>query len=385
VSFLGRLGTRITTAFRRLVRRRTSGGGLAPLGPESPTSSYPQPALQLRRASLDNVPTPPNTASPESAAAQAATAPADIPFDILGQAGSPLATRPMPRVVKDTGPDEVSTDPQRGRSSRPTDKVQPPPYDPLAETDVQLQRGAAGGLWFNPGSTALATALSTSDVAMQRAIDLLVRDRMVVFDVGAGYGLLSMVAARRCTEGRVIAFEPIPDYGALLERSAAKNEMHHLQLERTALADREGTARLQLSRRPGHSRLETAGLPPEPAGFLQVPVRTVDQVVAKNTAPPPDLLVVDVEGAEAAVLRGAAHVLRAARPVVVLSLHGTGGAIAKLLDSFGLDVFALGAGDPRPPAAATRWAVGFPRERVHLQTYVGPLSHRAIVEPDRVR
>ena len=58
--------------------------------------------------------------------------------------------------------------------------------------------------------------------------------------------------------------------------------------------------------------------------------------------------------------------------------------IAKLLDSFGLDAFALGAGDAHPPAAATRWAVGFPRERVHLQTYVGPLSHRAIVEPDRV-
>lgn len=372
MSFLRRLGTRITTAFRRLIRRRTSGGGLAPLGADSPTTSYPQPGWQISRAAAD-------------AAAQAATAPADIPFDLLGQAGSPLATRPMPRVVQDTGPDEVSTDPQRGRSSRPTDKVHPPPYDPLAETDVQLQHGAAGGLWFNPGATALATALSISDVAMQRAIDLLVRERMVVFDVGAGYGLLSLVAARRCPEGRVIAFEPIPDYAALLERSAAKNEMHHLQMERVALADRDGTARLQLSRRPGHSRLETAGLPPEPAGFLQVPVQTVDQVVARNTAPPPDLMVVDVEGAEAAVLRGAAHVLRAARPVVVLSLHGTGAAIAKLLDSFGLDAFALGAGDPRPPVASTRWAVGFPRERVHLQTYVGPLSHRAIVEPDRMR
>ena len=70
---------------------------------------------------------------------------------------------------------------------------------------------------------------------------------------------------------------------------------------------------------------------------------------------------------------------------MVLSLHGTGAAITKLLDSFGLDAYALGAGDARPPGAANRWAVGFPRERVHLQTYVGPLSHRAIVEQDRMR
>jgi FkbM family methyltransferase len=372
--FIRRLGTRITTAFRRIIRRRTLGGGLAPLGAESPTTSYPQPALDLHRVTLAI----PATPTP----AQAATMPADIPYEILGQGPSPLATRPMPRVVPDTGPDEVSTDPQR---ERPTDKVRPPAYDPLAETDVQLQHGPAGGLWFNPGGAALATALSTSDVALQRAIDLLVREKMVVFDVGAGYGLLSLVAARRCPQGRVIAFEPVPDYGALLERSAAKNELHHLQLEKVALADRHGSSRLQLSRLPGHSRLETAGLPPEPSGFLPVTMRTVDQVVSKNDAPPPDLLVVDVEGAEAAVLRGAAHVLRAARPVVVLSLHGTGAAIAKLLDSFGLDAFALGAGDARPPTPSTRWAVGFPRERVHLQTYVGPLSHRAIVEPDRVR
>jgi FkbM family methyltransferase len=381
VSFLRRLSTRVTAVFGRLIRRRTSGGGLAPLGPESPTTAYPQPALQLRR-----VPPQSPAAQEAQAAAQAATAPADIPFEVLGKAGSPLATRPMPRVVGDTAPDEVSTDPRGdARHLRPTDKVPVPPYDPLAETDVKLQHGAASELWFNPGATALATALSTSDVALQRAIDLLVREKMVVFDVGAGYGLLSLVAARRCLDGRVIAFEPLPDYGALLERSASKNGMHHVQLERVALADREGEARLQLSRLPGHSRLETAGLPPEPAGFMAVQVRTVDQVVAKNAVPPPDLLVVDVEGAEVSVLRGAAHVLRAARPIVVLSLHGTGAAITKLLDSYGLEAYALGGGDPRPPSVSHRWAVGFPRERVHLQTYVGPLTHRAIVEPDRVR
>jgi hypothetical protein len=161
--------------------------------------------------------------------------------------------------------------------------------------------------------------------------------------------------------------------------------MHHVQVERCALGEHEGEARLQLSRRPGLSRLDVAGLPPEPAGFLPVTVRTVDQVVAEALLPPPDLLVLDVEGAEAAVLRGAAAVLRAARPVVVISLHGTGPAISKLLDSFDFATYALGTDAPAAPSASHRWAVGFPRERTHLNTYVGPLSHHAIVEPDRVK
>ncbi|HZN95708.1 MAG TPA: FkbM family methyltransferase, partial [Myxococcales bacterium] len=392
VSFLRRITARISASFNRLLRRNTSGSRATPVplaaGPDAPTTSYPGAALLMRRVSTDGTSTPTN--------ATATTAPADIPFDRLtpvvtppSSQGGPLLPRGFPPLANPAAalaPDEASTDPRSGRAhARSTDKVKPPPYDPLGETEVQLQHGSPAGLWFNPGPTALATALSTSDVAMQRAIDLLVRERMVVFDVGAGFGLLSLVAARRCTEGQVYAFEPVPDYAALLERSASRNSMHHLHVEKYALGDRDGEARLHLSGRPGHSRLDIAGLPPEPAGFLPVMLRTVDQVVGKSLAPPPDLLVVDVEGAEASVLRGAAHVLRAARPVVVLSLHGTGAAIAKLLDSFGLDAYALGAGDARPPTAAHRWAVGFPRERVHLQTYVGPLSHRAIVEPDRMR
>lgn len=389
MSFLRRLTTRITTAFGRLLGRAQPPAPPLGLSQEAPTVGYPGSPLQLRRSSSDG-PTAPDGPDGQgegtaTAPSQATTAPADIPSGLHVPGASPLSARPMPRGPEDVGPDEASTDPQRGRHARTTDKVKPPEYDPLAATDVQLQHGPPAGLWLNPGPIDLATALSTSDVAMQRAVDLLVRDRMVVFDVGAGFGLCALVAARRCPEGRVIAFEPVPEHGPLLERSASRSGLLHVQLERSALGEREGEARFHLSRRPGHGRLDVAGLPPEPSGFLQVQVRTVDQVVGKNAAPPPDLLVVDVEGAEASVLRGAAHVLRAARPIVVLSLHGTGAAIAKLLDSFGFDAFALGAGDSRPPGASSRWAVGFPRERVHLQTYVGPLSHRAIVEPDRMR
>ena len=59
-----------------------------------------------------------------------------------------------------------------------------------------------------------------------------------------------------------------------------------------------------------------------PAGPLAVPVVSLDHLRREGELPGPDLLKIDVEGAEVEVLRGALDVLRAARPVVVLATHG---------------------------------------------------------------
>ena len=53
---------------------------------------------------------------------------------------------------------------------------------------------------------------------------------------------------------------------------------------------------------------------------VDIPIVTIDALVAAGT-PPPDVLTIDVEGAEAHVLRGAVTTLRNHRPLVFVSVH----------------------------------------------------------------
>jgi FkbM family methyltransferase len=57
-------------------------------------------------------------------------------------------------------------------------------------------------------------------------------------------------------------------------------------------------------------------------GFLQVPTISLDHLLSETDVPTPDFVKMDVEGAEASVLAGAARLLEQRRTVWFISLHG---------------------------------------------------------------
>ncbi len=71
--------------------------------------------------------------------------------------------------------------------------------------------------------------------------------------------------------------------------------------------------------------------------------RRLDTLVEGQVIPPPDVVKIDVEGAELSVLRGARAIMRANRPVVVLSTHGFDSheSCCSLLSSLGYAVTLL--------------------------------------------
>jgi hypothetical protein len=74
-----------------------------------------------------------------------------------------------------------------------------------------------------------------------------------------------------------------------------------------------------------------------------VRVRRLDGLAAEEGLPAPDLIKVDVEGAEGDVLEGAGQILANARPVLLIETHGTNKAVAHVLAGCDYKLHVLGS------------------------------------------
>jgi len=132
-----------------------------------------------------------------------------------------------------------------------------------------------------------------------------VRAGDVVVDVGANIGYHTLLFARAAgPTGRVIAFEPAPDTFRLLEENVRANGYENVELVQAAASDASGRVTLQLSdENPGDHRI----VGPGGREGIEVACVTLDERLAEG--PLPDVVKLDVQGAEPRVLRGMSSVL----------------------------------------------------------------------------
>ena len=138
------------------------------------------------------------------------------------------------------------------------------------------------------------------------------RPEDIVFDIGAYHGVWAMLLARSVRE--VVAFEPNPGTFAVLEQMIAVNRADNVTAYRVAIggeasvADFWGTGS-GASLREGGNRMARN----------RVSVETLDGFAARRQRLP-DVIKIDVEGAEHEVLRGARQCLAHAR-VLCVEVH----------------------------------------------------------------
>jgi FkbM family methyltransferase len=152
----------------------------------------------------------------------------------------------------------------------------------------------------------------------------LIRDHLpvdgVFLDVGANQGELTLIAARQARRGRVIAFEPVPRWFAMLEENVRRNGWSHVTVVNRALSDREAEVEMYTSEE-GRTNEGLSSL--RSTGDRNVPVATVstlplDAFVEREGLSRVDLIKIDVEGAERAVIDGASRTLERFRPNLIL-------------------------------------------------------------------
>ena len=144
----------------------------------------------------------------------------------------------------------------------------------------------------------------------------------VVVDVGANIGVYSLLAARIVgPTGVVVGLEPNPSMLAVLHANARRNGFDALRVRGLALGDANGEAVFYENfGKPNSfslSRRDAA------AGGWSVLVARLDDVVAWERLPRVDLVKIDAEGGETAILAGGSGTLARHRPLVIAEvIHG---------------------------------------------------------------
>jgi FkbM family methyltransferase len=205
------------------------------------------------------------------------------------------------------------------------------------------------GMRWIAGSAPAGAWVGTLERARLKHFVRRLRRGMTVWDVGANVGLYTLPSARAVAPaGRVYAFEPMPRNLDLLRRHVAMNRLSNVEICEAAVGDMRGTLRMAEGDSPSEFHAD-------PAGRWQVPAVTLDDWLAASGSLAPDVVKIDVEGSDDAVLRGGARTFAAYRPPIYLALHGERQRreCAALLDGWGYRVTSLERG--MGPEVSSEW------------------------------
>jgi len=247
--------------------------------------------------------------------------------------------------------------------------------------DGIIARGAGKGLLFNVGRSDGSYLLGTTELGVQMALAAALKPGMTFYDIRANVGFHSMIAARLVgpSSGKVVSFEPVEENARCVSYNARLNGFARVQLKQCALSDVEQDGRFWLSEEPTWGALVSVGSEPTRCiGTITVPVRRLDDVILQDGLPAPNVIKIDVEGAEASVLRGGARTFSEHRPIVMIELHGTNVPIAELLGAMNYNPVVIGSRAAITDSPWDAYVVAAPAEKVELQPMLEHLRHEGI-------
>ena len=184
----------------------------------------------------------------------------------------------------------------------------------LTGTSMQLNMQTEKDYW-----------LGTYETHLQEAIQQWITPGMLVYDVGANIGYISLLLAQFIGKnGQVLAFEALP---ANVERLKANVTLNHLQARikvvHSAIVGMPASVPFLVH--DSHGMGKAAGSAGRKEHYLEkilVPGTSLDHFVYDLGNPPPNAIKIDIEGGEVLALPGMQRLLKEAHPLIFLELHG---------------------------------------------------------------
>jgi len=147
----------------------------------------------------------------------------------------------------------------------------------------------------------------------------------IIVEAGAFNGSDTLRLATQWPNGHVHAFEPVPELFKAIEKRVANHT--NISCYKQALSNRDGTAQLYLSEKPGKPGKVSQGnslLPPKERlkhstltfdRTITVPTISLDSWAQKYQIPHIDLLWLDMQGHELAVLQASQHIIKTVKVI----------------------------------------------------------------------
>ncbi|HEX3053635.1 MAG TPA: FkbM family methyltransferase [Aggregatilineaceae bacterium] len=169
--------------------------------------------------------------------------------------------------------------------------------------------------------------------------------------MGAHIGYFSVIAGCKVgAEGRVLAFEPMPETFEILTENARLNGFEHVRCIQAAVSDTPTTAIMQTRVDEVGDAFSTLGSLGNSAAVRQVEVQCIklDDYLGNNSIDRVHLMKVDVEGWETQVFRGATELLSAPdAPALIVEFSdyiaqqagGSTQALRAQIESFGYELY----------------------------------------------
>jgi FkbM family methyltransferase len=157
--------------------------------------------------------------------------------------------------------------------------------------------------------------------ALEQVLSLALGEGSVVVDAGAQIGLLSVLCAKMVGDsGRVLSFEPHPENYRTLKEAIVQNGLRNVEVVNKGLGAKKAVLYFWEALASGLSLLpETKeDWPCKATQALEVECITLDAFLAEQRIHTLDVLKVDVDGPDFAVLLGAQELLRGEVPPLVI-------------------------------------------------------------------
>lgn len=174
----------------------------------------------------------------------------------------------------------------------------------------------------------------------------------IVYDIGSNCAYYSLLACEGSQE--VHAFEPSRESSKIIKLNLKINEINNVTLHKVALTDKAGKLNFNTYSSSGNDSLISRKIPEghelKHKKTYQVQANRLDNVIKEKGIPLPDLIKMDIEGAELFALKGAKKTLKdAGYPPLLLEYSKATSEDAgykreeliKLLASFGYKVYGL--------------------------------------------
>jgi len=155
----------------------------------------------------------------------------------------------------------------------------------------------------------------------RRVLQALIEPGMVVADVGANVGLLTLACAVATgPTGRVYAFEPEAGPRSQLEKTRHLNGLRWVEVSACAVGAQTEVKTFNVSPVIGHSSLYALPVEDGVGREVSVQVTKLDDVVEKGSRL--DVVKIDVEGAELDVLAGMSRLLSENAEIAIVAEYG---------------------------------------------------------------